>query len=434
MGESSNRHGWMAFAGMFIAEAVWCGIMINTFTIYANPVIAEWGCSRTEFMLGMTIISCMSSIISMFLFGPLEQRFGIRKLYIVFGAVNTFAVMLLAMAKNLAMLYVACFFIGASEALICNNAYMTGINHWFKKRQGFLNGVCATGQSALGMLMAPILGALIVRAGWRSGFWVSVVLSAIATVVTPLLYRGTPEELGEKPVYADEVEREAQTATDERARVSLWEGPTFKQLLRQPVFYLLVICMFFSGVACYGLYCNLALFAGDYGFQDQVGTIQSVCLFGGTAMMLLMGIIVDKVGATKSVVITMSTIIIAAIILLQPTSTFFLLCLAALLLGMGISVSSVPLNTIIYSSVGNRDFSKKLSLAYGFLRIGTVLAPIFMTFIFDMAGSYYWATIGMIASAVIAMVFAWLTGKVAKRSREAEFSSVATVGDAVQAV
>ena len=85
----TSQYAWMAFAAICVMAVVWTGIQFNCMNLYAAPVVEDLGISRTQFMVVLSIPGAISAIISLFFFGPLEQRFGIRRMMLVGGTINT---------------------------------------------------------------------------------------------------------------------------------------------------------------------------------------------------------------------------------------------------------------------------------------------------------------------------------------------------------
>lgn len=72
------RYAKLAFACVCIAQVVWVGLGLSTLSLYANPITAEWGILRSQFMLTVTLAIVADTVVGSFFFGPLLDFIGTR--------------------------------------------------------------------------------------------------------------------------------------------------------------------------------------------------------------------------------------------------------------------------------------------------------------------------------------------------------------------
>lgn len=380
---------------------IWIGIGWNTISLYADPVISDWGIGRTQFMLCITLVSGGNTIVSLLAYGQIEARLGIRKVMVLGGCASTVAFAIMALSQNLPMLYVGAALFGFGVAFLSNNTFMTAVNHWFAKRQGTMTGIVTTVGSASGILFATVMAIVIGAVGWRLGFGITAIASALATIVVFVLYKGDPEQLGELPLYAESKPESSNKAdgTMEEA-----EGIGYADMFKTPQFYLIVLAFTCGGIACYAAFSNLAIFAVDLGYEAFSGAALSIALAASAVGMTPGGIIVDKLGAKWMIALCCILLIAGMAILMMTEIPLPLLFASCVLLGLGYCLCQVPAGAAVMDAFGPKEYSKKLGTCAGFVYLGVALAPVVMSAFYDLTGTYQLSLIILVAMSIATAV------------------------------
>lgn len=312
LSKNSKSLAMRALSTICIMQIIWVGIGWNTLSLYAAPITEEWGITRAAFMLSITLVATCNTFISMFLYGRLVEKLGMRKLIIVGGALCTAGFVCFATAQNIIMLYITGILFGSGCALLNNNAVAAVCQVWYKKNTGTYMSTAATFGSVAGIIAATAVAALIVGVGWRTSLWVIAIISVVGMIVLAAMYPGSPKELGVVPVGADETsENDADAAADEAE-----DGPSYSEMLKTGKFYLLAFEMLVIGVVGYGILANLAPLVGDYGYADLSGTALSVALLASAVFLIPSGRIMDKFGSAIMIATCFVFLIIAMLIML----------------------------------------------------------------------------------------------------------------------
>ena len=66
MMDKSMIHARSALVASCLMLCMWVGLWWNCVTLYADPIIGEWGISRTQFMLVATIMALTNAVVQMF--------------------------------------------------------------------------------------------------------------------------------------------------------------------------------------------------------------------------------------------------------------------------------------------------------------------------------------------------------------------------------
>lgn len=400
MVEAKNKsYAWMALANICIMQVIWVGVGWNTLSLYAVPIIDDWGISRAAFMLMITLVATCNTVISLFFYGLLVQKFGMRRLIIIGGTLCTAGLVVFALAQNLPMIYATGILFGTGCALLNNNAVNTVVQAWFRKRTGTFVSIASAFGSVAGIVAATAVAALIAAVSWRPALFATAALSVIGMVVCALLYRGDPKDLGVQPMYADEpTDGEPADTADET-------GVSYGQMLRQPKFWAVAVIEFIIGVVGYAVLANLPLMVNDFGFGELAGTALSGALLASAVFMIPGGLIMDRLGSAWLIAICFGFLVVAMVIALIGSVSLPMVYVMALLLGAGYNMCLIAPGITTMEAFGSRDYARKMGTICGFLYGGVALGPTVLGLFADLAGgSYATAFIVFIALGIISAI------------------------------
>ncbi|HEX7858104.1 MAG TPA: MFS transporter [Sphingobium sp.] len=218
------RVNWRALAGATLGLG--SGLSINGYvhSILGPYLLKEFGWTKAEFALIGTIY--ILGMISIPLSGRLADVVGARAA-ILFGVVlYPFSWIALSFMGNDIRLYYA---INIFQLLLCSTTtttvYSRVVAERFESARGIGLGIMACGPAIAGAVGSPILAEYVAAHGWRAGavaFGIFTVLAGIAALllIPPLL---RPKE---------------GTAPHRKA------GADYRQILRNPVFWLVFVSVF----------------------------------------------------------------------------------------------------------------------------------------------------------------------------------------------
>lgn len=391
----SAFHAKMAVLTTCIMLFTWVGLCWNCLSLYADPIISEWGIMRTQFMVIFTIMSMANAVMNMFFYGKLQDRFGARKLILIGGPVATIGFLLIALSQNLPLFYIGGFLFGISVCGLNNNPVTVIISEWYRKNVGKMVGIPQTVSSVSGIIFSIVFAAIIRNLGWRIPMWITVAVSGLSVLIISIIYKGSPEEVGEKPMYADEVE---DVAVEEE------DGIVFKSVFKTPQFYFLAVGYLLFPTVAMGVLSNLPLLAGDFGFAELSGTINAAALVASAAFFIPGGAIIDKKG-TKWMVVLCCSVLVAALMLLRFASpNLIMMFLIAVFIGVGYDVCTIAFGISVREAFGSKEYGSKLGIISAFVYIGLAFGPSVMTLFYDAAGSYNAAFVVFAILAVVGTV------------------------------
>src|SRR5690606_1842381 len=145
-------------------------IAVLAISPFIPPIEAEFGWSRVEVSLAVTIVSYMIVLVSP-LQGFLVDRFGPRR--VVLTSIPLFALGLAAFyfqQNNLLAFYALWALIPILSIGLWPLGYLTAVSRWFDRRLGLALG-CANAGIGVGSTIVPlIIGVLITLYDWRTAF------------------------------------------------------------------------------------------------------------------------------------------------------------------------------------------------------------------------------------------------------------------------
>ena len=189
------HYAWRVCAGCAILLFCTSGLSVNAFTIYQPYILSQNNFTNTQLSLLITfrnLFSLASIILTAFYYKKLSHRLGMT----IAGFLITTAFVLFALAKSHIMYCIAASVMGMGHGLGTMVPVSIVINRWFIEKKNTALGICSavTGLSAFGI---PSLIARVIEAvGLKSCFLMEALVVCVLVILSSLLIRNTPEEVG----------------------------------------------------------------------------------------------------------------------------------------------------------------------------------------------------------------------------------------------
>ena len=403
----TKRYAASIVTAMTIAVTFSAGIAWNTFPLFANSMIEEFGCLRTEFTLSITLVNVVNAIISMFFYGRMVEKLGVRRYMLLCNVVEILAFVTFAMAQNVYMCWLGGCLFGFGSAGMSINTVNVIVDRWFLKNQAKVISIPNTVSAVVGIFTSSLWAFFIMALGWRLPLWITVGVGVVSFLLIFAFYKGDPKDLGVDPMYADEVSR-ANEAADLSGES---DGIAYRDIFKTRQFWTLAIGYFGNGLLSFAIMSNLALFASDFGYADQSGFIMSVALVVQAVSFVVAGPVIDKLGSKWCVVLTAVAISITAIIFMMGTVPVVAMYIAAGLIGFTSGSGQMPMGVSVREAFGRREFSKKMGTVTSFCLFGFAFGPSILNLFYDTMGTYYYGLIALVATAVVTVVLVFIGTK-----------------------
>lgn len=390
----------IAVASCLIMSAMIVGTMC--FGFFMEPVTTALSLDRSTFSLYFSLITIVG-LITLPIYGRLIERYGARP-FVVFGGLWTGLTMAaLSMCHDLMAFYVVGCLIGLGFFGCSYAAVPVIVSAWFVKKNGMIMGLTAACGGTIGMLLSLVFPSFIIGNGWEAGY---VLLGAIVLVLTVpagvLLLRSWPSDVGMKPYGFNE-----EDAIEDSE--SVMSGVPYKKALRMPQLWVMILA-FVLLMMTIMITQHLAAYFVSVGFDAvMAGVFLSVMSAGIIVTNMLSGVITDKIGLKKALIIC-SVLYCASFVLLPLSGSIVFISIALFFMSIGNANCSVFAPIVTQAVFGRLDYASIWGLASMANVLGQALGTPLWGLAFDLTGSY---AVAMYTSAVIVvaalLALLWVT-------------------------
>jgi len=265
------------------------GMTTTGLTAFDESLLKEFGWSRGELKFRDFITLITAGTLAPFA-GFLIDKIGTRKLMLGGSALFAALVYFYGSINSLTQLYLI--HAGFGIVLVCAglNVAVVSVSQWFVRSRGTAVGIALVGSSLGGVVLPPIILALLTTGGWRYGFqWMAT--SAVLFFVLAFFLARTPKEKGVPPLGALDAPNNGKIS---RAAAPSPNDLTYKQATSTLSFWALTFVGMASFYAILSLAAHLFLHMRDLGFDPKTAGSALGLLFGlGLISKFLFGFLSD---------------------------------------------------------------------------------------------------------------------------------------------
>ena len=378
-------YGWWLLAGSIAAMALGSGVSFWAFGLYIEPLEDQFGWSRGEVSGALSL-----GVLSGGLAGPLTGRWvdtrGPREV-ILFGAVTTaLTYCLLATTSELWQWYLYSMINGFFRQMMFFIPFQALISRWFDRRRGVALSILGTGFAIGGMVIVPVMRAVIDTLGWGASFVFSgVVIALLFVPLGALLVRNDPSELGVEPDGALLAGGRPEAGGSAVQRTGL----TLRAALRTPHFWLVGFGFAFLFFGMFGMLVHqVPLYVSIGVSRETAALIVSVTAGLGMGSRLAFGMIVDRLRRFEHLVIAMCACLAGALVALLLDSGAVGITVFVVFWVCGTGGGPIVEAMLLTRMFGLAHFGTLLGAMLVIEEIGLVLSPTIAGWIFDATGSY----------------------------------------------
>ncbi len=191
-------YGWRIVAAGFLINAFGVGTFFYGFSTFFNPLMTEFGWSRT-LLSGVFSLSRLEGGIEGPIAGWLTDRFGARKILLVGVVATGVGFLLLQMVGSPGSLYVVFGFAALGFNIGYVHATSAAVAKWFIRKRGRAMATSTMGSGLAAFLLVPLVALVNESLGWREAWFFMGVLAVVISVLPALLIRTQPEDIGLLP-------------------------------------------------------------------------------------------------------------------------------------------------------------------------------------------------------------------------------------------
>jgi len=314
--------------------------------------------------------------------GGLIDRHGPRGV-LTYGVVTmAAAVALLGLITAPWQLFVVYVVMATSWSCLSSTGLSSTLLPWFGRRQGLAMTLALTGASVGGMVLVPVLVALVQRHGFR--FATTAVSAALLAIGLPLVWlvirgRPTPAQV------AIELGRDgAWTPSEGSLQSKRW---TRHEVLRVPLLWTLMVPFALALAAQVGFLVHQISVLEPYLGESHAALTVSATTVAALLGRLAIGLLSDRVNLRKLSAVNIGAQGAAlAVMAAWPSPT--VLVVASLVFGLGVGnlITFPPLLT--REEFGQGSFGTVFGLVGAATQAGVALGPGLMGLLHDLFGSY----------------------------------------------
>lgn len=300
--EKKQFKGWGILVAAFIMSFIPTAVLNNCFALYMNPVCADLGFSNSSWSMVNLIASLTSAIGGMVVAGWYQKKN--MKIMMCVCAIGTALCFVVAtFATKIWMMYII---------FGVENIFLAGLTQlpismlvtaWFESKRSTMMSIAMAGGGMGGLIWSPILSGMIASSstGWKTAMIFSAVLTAVVMCLVALfLVKRSPQEYGEEPYRTGDVADEAAAQT-----APSWIGVSQATAKKNKAWKACIGVVMLVGALASGVTTHVPNFittiAQDGGKLQ--GTILSVYSFVTIFGMVGGGIVMDKIGIKKTVLV-----------------------------------------------------------------------------------------------------------------------------------
>jgi sugar phosphate permease len=388
-------YGWY-IVGVVLATGIpRVGLNGSFFGIFLKPMSEDFGWTRAETTLAVTIGTLIAAVLGVIL-GRVLDRFGPR--WMMSGGLAILAASYFGLARVDSLL--AFYFVYAIGRAMMQSA--TGhtlmyalVSKWFIRRRAMAISAATMGGYIGGVVLAPVTQAIIDSAGWREAWTFFGALTVVMAMLPAiLLLRRIPEDMGLLPdgdlrsVPREPVQGRADGVGVAAPPALAEHNLRLGQALHTPAFWLLTLMVTVNSIATTGITFHMVPHFSDVGISDTAAaTTVSLLTIGSIASVFLWGIIADRLGAKRVLLTVILILWIGAFFVSGATSVAGAYASSALF-GVGMAGYGL-LSEVVWADFFGRQYLGSIrGVTMIFQLIGNATGSLIAAVLVDIQGDY----------------------------------------------
>ncbi len=374
------------------------------FSVFAKPMLSLRGWTMTDFSLSFTIYTLCLSILGIFS-GRVADTYGAKMNIYVGGVLFGLGWFFTGKCEMITQLYLVYGVLAGSGGGIVYNAALTTALRWFPDKRGKISGLLLASASVGPFVLAPVASLLIERFGVVRAFEVLGALFIVGICAVGWMMELAPANY--KP--------EGWTSPQPGTPAAAGRDYEWGEMLRTPLFYMLLAVFVCASTAGTMMINSASVIAQtQLGVAATVGAlVVSVSTMANFVGRLSFGVIYDKIGGFKSLLVSFA-LTIGALLLLGTAKSMPVFLVCVVLLGFafgGLLVLFPPITSLSFGT-------KNLGVNYGIMFLGyaggAYVGPRLSSYFFDATGSF---SLAYLSAAGVASFGVLLVGAIMLKQR-----------------
>ncbi|WP_340315844.1 MFS transporter [Rhizorhabdus argentea] len=369
--------------------------MVYTVGLFMIPLQQEFGWSRTEVTVGLTINAVVHLICSPFI-GIAIDRLGSRRIGItgIILFLSAFAAQSTANG-NLLHWWGMWLAIALTSMLISPAVWATAVVSRFETARGLATSVTLCGTGIASILAPVVCGALIESVGWRLAFLCLAAGWALLTL--PLLvmfFYG-----------ATDLRRLNRSTAAETAQSARLPGLEVRDAILSARFFKLAISVSLTVMVVTATIVHfIPLLRAKGQTPQQIAAIASAIGFASITGRLACGTLLDRFSGSLIGAIIFSLPLVAFAILLKTDVSGTDAIIVAIVIGLAVGAEFEIGAYLVARHFGMYRYATLFAIIAALLGLATGLGPLLASVVYDRFGSYDYALWGAICISVVSTI------------------------------
>ena len=380
------------------------GISFNTSGVFYTPVSENLGILRGAFSMHMTIFTLVMATASLSV--PKIMKIIPYKVTLITSVlIVTVTTAMMGMARNIVMFYVLGAVRGLFNAMFSIAPISIIINRWFIRKNGLVMSVVFSISGLVGVFVSPVLAMIIEKWGWETGYFVKAgILFCLALPAMIYKFKVNPLEEQFKPYGEDIPEEYSKKNFDKEKKedagnINVEKASYTKLTFKSILLFTSFICLLT------GFPQHFPGYSASLGYRNSMGAILlSAGMMGNIISKLLVGILSDRIGASRATAVLLISNL-SGIIFLITANTFFYLAVGAFLFGSCYGIGAVALSLLTRRFFGIEKYIVLFPIITFLSNAGSALSLSIIGFIYDFSGSYMLAFVFSLVIIGISTIF-----------------------------
>ena len=373
--------GWWVVGALFLSTSVYIGSSQYAFSLFIEPLEESFGWSRTQITASLSF-SAVGAVTAPIL-GRIMDRYGARPVVLASLILLALSFLLRPLMSELWHWYELSIlqFIGMSAATTLPLGRLVGI--WFRRTRGRVIGLTSMGNNFGGLLIPPIVAAVLTTASWQAGY---MVLAAVALLVLIFALFAIREYPPEGETVADEALKEI--AKNQTAPAVTLTGWTVSEALRSKTFYAITAVVLMGTFTYITILPQIIAHLRNEGIsvRDASVALGLVAIFG-MAGKLGFGYLAEGITARYALMICLAGQAIFTLLMLRASSPP-IIWVAVPLFGLCMGAFGPLFQLMVQESFGIRNFGSIMGLISFCTIVPYIAGPLLAGLSFDLTGSY----------------------------------------------
>lgn len=362
-------------AGMTIGSA-----MMYALGAFVVPIETEFGWSRAQITLGLTVTTLAGAALAPFA-GVLLDRWGPRRIALPGAVVALGTIAMLSLATDSLAVWLGLWLLLSLGAIgVTPTIWTMAVASSFDKARGLAMAVALCGSSVAAVVMPILATWLIDTYGWRSAF---PMISAIVFVVLwPMLFFFLHSK-------ADETAKAGGHAAAKQAAPT---GPgvlNVRDAVLSPQFIKLSLAAFIFTACAIGVVSNLIPIMSSFEFgraeAAAIAGLLGVASFSGR---LITGYLIDRYDSNMIAGALVSFPVVSCIILLNAHGDPLLAAVAVIVLGLSLGAEVDVVAYLAAEKFGTARYGTIFGFIASSWYLATAIGPVLISLVYDLTGTY----------------------------------------------